>query len=119
MELKEIRTIETLMKWIEENIKNRMCGGDLREEAEWFLACSYAAGWSENRTKDNAYFVLEGMTPLKGNDEEAKNHIDIFWEDADHDAEYLDDAIETLKNQLEWHWAITIVDGQVCRVDED
>ena len=118
MEIKDIRTITTLKKWIKENIKNRICCGTLRDEAEWFLACSEVMSWCDNRVKDNAYFILEGIPALKGNDEVANESIMRYWEDSDEDPEYLDDAIEMFTNVIQNHWAIEIVDGQVCSYDD-
>ena len=100
MQIKEIKDINSLMKWIDENIEKPMTSGGTRDEAEWFLACTQAEGWCENRTKDNAYFILEGITPLKGSDEVANEIIsDQFWQEDDEAYN-----IECLEINIKTHW---------------
>lgn len=117
VELTEIRTIDTLMQWIEENVPedNRGTNGSIRDEAEWFLACMQAASMSENSLKDNAHICLYGMPTINGNDLEAANILDVIWQDVDFDAENGDDnecsleyALEELTTSISRHWDIEI-----------
>ena len=120
MEIKDIRTIKQLISYLRKNISKdaRNTQGTWREEAEWFLACVSARGWSENRTKDNAYFALEGVTALKGNDDEAARIIGTFFEDADYAAtlapeeisegysaeDAMAEAVEMFEEAIDWHY---------------
>ena len=121
-EVKDIRNIGSLMAWITENILDdeRLCGTkDIRREAEWFIACSYAHGWGDHRLKDNAYIVLEGITSLEGNDEQAEMMLMITWEDSDYDDSNLPHAIESMEMQLTNHFQIEFVDNQVQRFEDN
>jgi len=120
-EVKDIRSIEALMMWITENIRmdERLCGEKgIRVEAEWFIACSYASYWSDNRLKDNACIVLEGIIPLEGNDEQAEMMLMINWDDSDYDSVNLPCAIEAMEMQLANHFQIEFVDNQIQRFED-
>lgn len=121
-EIKDIRDIDSLMMWITENIhmSERLTGDKgIRAEAEWFLACNEAASWLDNRRKDNAYFVLNGITPLKGNNEQARRMLMINWDDSDYDSVNLPCAIESMEMQLANHFNIEFVDNQIQRFPDN
>lgn len=120
-EVKDIRDIDSLMMWITENIymDQRLCGDrGIRIEAEWFLASNEAACWIDNLRRDNAEFVLKGIVPLEGNDEQAKHMLMINWEDSDYDPVNLPGAIESMEMQLGNHFGIDFIDHQIQRFEK-
>lgn len=109
MKVADIRNIQKLMEWIDEN---DLTGSEssLRRQAEWFLACLQARILYDCTVKDNASLFLNGITPIKDNHKEANSIIMSYWEDSDYDNDTfaLEDAVTNFTADLSYHFGVPL-----------